>query len=215
MCVRVNRQSPRGSLLQTALATLHNGSLHLRTCQAIDPTLLNMCSNQPMAILNILEFPDPRLRTIAKPVAVVDDEVRQLVDDMFETMYEAPGIGLAATQVNVHKRIVVMDLSEDRTEPRVFINPEFESLTDEMDQYQEGCLSVPGFYENVDRPQKVKIKALDRDGQPYELIAEGLLAVCIQHECDHLNGKLFVDYLSTLKRDRIKKKLEKLHRQNA
>ena len=215
MCVRVNRQSPSGSLLQTALATLHNGSLHLRTCQAIDPTLLNMCSNQPMAILNILEFPDPRLRTIAKPVAVVDDEVRQLVDDMFETMYEAPGIGLAATQVNVHKRIVVMDLSEDRTEPRVFINPEFESLTDEMDQYQEGCLSVPGFYENVDRPQKVKIKALDRDGQPYELIAEGLLAVCIQHECDHLNGKLFVDYLSTLKRDRIKKKLEKLHRQNA
>ena len=192
-----------------------NGSLHLRTCQAIDPTLLNTCSNQPMAILNILEFPDPRLRTIAKPVAVVDDEVRQLVDDMFETMYEAPGIGLAATQVNVHKRIVVMDLSEDRTEPRVFINPEFESLTEEMEQYQEGCLSVPGFYENVDRPQKVKIKALDRDGKPYELIAEGLLAVCIQHECDHLNGKLFVDYLSTLKRDRIKKKLEKLHRQNA
>ena len=215
MCVRVNRQSPRGSLLQIALATLHNGSLHLRTCQAIDPTLLNTCSNQPMAILNILEFPDPRLRTIAKPVAVVDDEVRQLVDDMFETMYEAPGIGLAATQVNVHKRIVVMDLSEDRTEPRVFINPEFESLTEEMDQYQEGCLSVPGFYENVDRPQKVRIKALDRDGKPYELIAEGLLAVCIQHECDHLNGKLFVDYLSTLKRDRIKKKLEKLHRQNA
>ena len=168
-----------------------------------------------MAILDILEFPDSRLRTIAKPVAVVDDEVRQLVDDMFETMYEAPGIGLAATQVNVHKRIVVMDLSEDRSEPRVFINPEFESLTDEMEQYQEGCLSVPGFYENVDRPQKVKVKALDRDGQPYELIAEGLLAVCIQHECDHLNGKLFVDYLSTLKRDRIKKKLEKLHRQNA
>ncbi|PMQ12232.1 Peptide deformylase [Pseudomonas sp. AD21] len=215
MCVRVNRQSPRGSLVQNALATLHNGSLHLRTCQAIDPTLLNTCSNQPMAILNILEFPDPRLRTIAKPVAVVDDEVRQLVDDMFETMYEAPGIGLAATQVNVHQRIVVMDLSEDRTEPRVFINPEFESLTEEMEQYQEGCLSVPGFYENVDRPQKVRIKALDRDGQPYELIAEGLLAVCIQHECDHLNGKLFVDYLSTLKRDRIKKKLEKLHRQNA
>ena len=108
-----------------------------------------------------------------------------------------------------------MDLSEDRSEPRVFINPEFEVLTDEVDQYQEGCLSVPGFYENVDRPQKVKIKALDRDGKPYELIAEGLLAVCIQHECDHLNGKLFVDYLSTLKRDRIKKKLEKLHRQNA
>ena len=168
-----------------------------------------------MAILNILEFPDPRLRTIAKPVEVVDDALRQLIDDMFETMYEAPGIGLAATQVNVHKCVVVMDLSEDKSEPMVFINPEFESLTDQMDQYQEGCLSVPGFYENVDRPQKVKIKALDRDGQPFEMIAEGLLAVCIQHECDHLNGKLFVDYLSSLKRDRIKKKLEKQHRQQA
>ena len=145
----------------------------------------------------------------------MDDEVRQLIDDMFETMYEAPGIGLAATQVNVHKRIVVMDLSEDRSEPLVLINPELEMLTDEMGQYQEGCLSVPGYYENVDRPQRVKIKALDRDGKPFEMIAEGLLAVCIQHECDHLNGKLFVDYLSTLKRDRIKKKLEKLHRQNA
>ena len=166
-----------------------------------------------MAILNILEFPDPRLRTIAKAVERVDDDLRQLIDDMFETMYDAPGIGLAATQVNVHKRLVVMDLSEDKNVPMVFINPEFESLTDEVDQYQEGCLSVPGFYENVDRPQKVKIKALDRDGQPFELIAEGLLAVCIQHECDHLNGKLFVDYLSTLKRDRIKKKLEKQHRQ--
>ena len=168
-----------------------------------------------MAILTILEFPDPRLRTIAKAVEQVDDELRQLIDDMFATMYDAPGIGLAATQVNVHKRLVVMDLSEDKNEPLVFINPEFESLTDEVDQYQEGCLSVPGFYENVDRPQKVKIKALDRDGQPFELIAEGLLAVCIQHECDHLNGKLFVDYLSTLKRDRIKKKLEKQHRQQA
>ena len=168
-----------------------------------------------MAILNILEFPDPRLRTIAKPVTEFDDALRQLIDDMFETMYDAPGIGLAATQVNVHKRLVVMDLSEDKNEPLVFINPEFESLTDEVDQYQEGCLSVPGFYENVDRPQKVKIKALDRGGQPFELIAEGLLAVCIQHECDHLNGKLFVDYLSTLKRDRIKKKLEKKHRQQA
>ena len=168
-----------------------------------------------MAILNILEFPDPRLRTIAKPVDVVDDGIRQLIDDMFETMYEAPGIGLAATQVNVHKRVVVMDLSEDKSEPRVFINPEFEPLTEEMDQYQEGCLSVPGFYENVDRPQKVRIKALDRDGKPYDLVAEGLLVVCIQHECDHLNGKLFVDYLSSLKRDRIKKELEKIHRQQA
>ena len=168
-----------------------------------------------MAILNILEFPDPRLRTLAKPVDVVDDEIRRLIDDMFETMYAAPGIGLAATQVNVHKRVVVMDLSEDKSEPLVFINPAFESLTDQMDQYQEGCLSVPGFYENVDRPQKVLIKALDRDGQPFELVAEGLLAVCIQHECDHLNGKLFVDYLSTLKRDRIRKKLEKQHRLQA
>ena len=168
-----------------------------------------------MAILNILEFPDSRLRTLAKPVAAVDESIRQLVDDMFETMYEAPGIGLAATQVNVHKRVVVMDLSEDRSEPLVLINPELEPLTDEMDQYQEGCLSVPGFYENVDRPQRVKVTALDRDGKPYELIAEGLLAVCIQHECDHLNGKLFVDYLSNLKRDRIKKKLEKQHKLNA
>jgi peptide deformylase len=166
-----------------------------------------------MAILNILEFPDPRLRTIAKPVATVDDALRTLIDDMFETMYDAPGIGLAATQVNVHKRLVVMDLSEDQSEPRVFINPEFEFLTDETEQYQEGCLSVPGFYETVERPQKVRINALDRDGQPFELIAEGLLAVCIQHECDHLNGKLFVDYLSVLKRNRIKKKLEKQHRQ--
>ncbi|QLF93417.1 peptide deformylase [Pseudomonas sp. ABC1] len=168
-----------------------------------------------MAILTILEFPDPRLRTIAKPVEVVDDGIRQLIDDMFETMYDAPGIGLAATQVNVHKRVVVMDLSEDKSEPLVFINPAFEYLTEEMGQYQEGCLSVPGFYENVDRPQKVRITALDRDGNPFEMLAEGLLAVCIQHECDHLNGKLFVDYLSTLKRDRIKKKLEKLHRQQA
>jgi len=168
-----------------------------------------------MAILTILEFPDPRLRTIAKPVEAVDDALRQLIDDMFETMYDAPGIGLAATQVNVHKRVVVMDLSEDKSEPLVFINPEFETLTEEMDQYQEGCLSVPGFYENVDRPQKVRIKALGRDGEPFEMVAEGLLAVCIQHECDHLNGKLFVDYLSSLKRDRIKKKLEKQHRQRA
>ena len=166
-----------------------------------------------MAILNILEFPDPRLRTIAQPVDVVDDALRQLIDDMFETMYAAPGIGLAATQVDVHKRLVVMDLSEDKSTPLVFINPEFEALTEQMDQYQEGCLSVPGFYENVDRPQKVRIKAQERDGSHYELIAEGLLAVCIQHECDHLNGKLFVDYLSSLKRDRIKKKLEKQHRQ--
>lgn len=168
-----------------------------------------------MAILNILEFPDPRLRTIAKPVEVVDDRIRQLVDDMFDTMYDAPGIGLAATQVNVHERVIVMDLSEDRSEPRVFINPELEPLTDELEEMQEGCLSVPGFYETVTRPERVRVKALDRDGQAFDIICEGLLAVCIQHECDHLNGKLFVDYLSNLKRDRIRKKLEKLHKAQA
>lgn len=166
-----------------------------------------------MAILNILEYPDPRLRTIAKPVTQVDDQVRILIDDMLETMYDAPGIGLAATQVDQHIRLIVMDLSEDKSEPLVFINPDIETLTDDTDLYQEGCLSVPGFYEDVQRPQRVKIRALDRNGEPFELIAEGLLAVCIQHECDHLNGKLFVDYLSSLKRDRIKKKLEKIHRQ--
>jgi peptide deformylase len=167
-----------------------------------------------MAILNILEFPDPRLRTIAKPVTVFDDALRQLIDDMFETMYDAPGIGLAATQVNVHQRLVVIDVSEENTEPLVLINPQFTLLTDELEEYQEGCLSVPGFYEVVQRPQRVQVNALDRFGEPFEMLCEGLLAVCIQHECDHLNGKLFVDYLSTLKRDRIKKKLEKQHRQH-
>jgi peptide deformylase len=165
-----------------------------------------------MTILKILEYPDPRLRTLAEPVDEVNDDIRQLIDDMFETMYEAPGIGLAATQVDVHKRVVVMDLSEEKNEPRVFINPELQTLTEDADLYQEGCLSVPGFFEDVERPLRVRVNALDRDGNPFELIAEGLLAVCIQHECDHLNGKLFVDYLSRLKRDRIRKKLEKQHR---
>jgi len=168
-----------------------------------------------MTILTILEYPDPRLRTIAKPVGRVDDTTRRLLDDMFETMYAAPGIGLAATQVGVHQRIVVMDLSEEQNEPRVYINPEFEPLTEDLDQYREGCLSVPGFFEEIKRPQRVKVRALDRDGKPFEELAEGLLAVCIQHECDHLNGRLFVDYLSQLKRNRIKKKLEKQHRQRA
>ena len=165
-----------------------------------------------MTILKILEYPDPRLRTLAEPVDEVNDDIRQLIDDMFETMYEAPGIGLAATQVDIHKRVVVMDLSEEKNEPRVFINPELQTLTEDADLYQEGCLSVPGFFEDVERPLRVRVNALDRDGNPFELIAEGLLAVCIQHECDHLNGKLFVDYLSRLKRDRIRKKLEKQHR---
>ncbi|NVK00680.1 MAG: peptide deformylase [Oceanospirillaceae bacterium] len=168
-----------------------------------------------MALLKILEFPDPRLRTIAEPVETVDDEIKTLIDDMFETMYDAPGIGLAATQVNVHKRIVVIDISEDKSEPLVLINPEFEVLTEEHEQMQEGCLSVPGFYENVDRPNRIRLKALNRDGEPYELVAEELLAVCIQHELDHLNGKLFVDHISRLKRDRIRTKLEKKHKLEA
>jgi len=168
-----------------------------------------------MARLEILEFPDPRLRTIAEPVEQVDDALRQLIDDMFETMYAAPGIGLAATQVNVHKRLLVMDVSEHGDQPLVFINPEVTPITVETKPYDEGCLSVPGFYETVERPDRVLIKALDRDGKPFEMEADGLLAVCIQHELDHLNGKLFVDYVSRLKRDRIRKKLEKVHRARA
>lgn len=168
-----------------------------------------------MAILNILEFPDPRLRTKAKPVEVVDDSIRQLIDDMFDTMYDAPGIGLAATQVNVHKQVVVMDISEDKSQPLVFINPEITVLDDRRHEYDEGCLSVPGFYETVERPENVQIRALDRDGEAFLLEPDGLLAVCIQHEVDHLNGKLFVDYISPVKRQRIRKKLEKQHRQRA
>ena len=165
-----------------------------------------------MAVLNILEFPDKRLRTVAKEVETVDERVQTLVKDMFDTMYEAQGIGLAASQVDVHERVIVMDLSEDASEPRVFINPQITLLTDELFGYQEGCLSVPGFYEEVTRPARVKIEALNEQGEAFEMEAEGLLAVCIQHECDHLAGKLFVDYLSNLKRDRIQRKLEKIHR---
>ncbi|MBU2884243.1 peptide deformylase [Gilvimarinus agarilyticus] len=168
-----------------------------------------------MALLEILEFPDPRLRTIAKPVENVDDSVRTLLDNMFETMYAASGIGLAATQVNVHRRIVVMDISEDQTEPLVFINPEVSVLGEDEAPYDEGCLSVPGFYESVDRPTQIRVDALDRDGNPYSIEPDGLLAVCIQHELDHLNGKLFVDYISQIKRQRIRKKLEKIHRAQA
>lgn len=167
-----------------------------------------------MARLEILEFPDPRLRTKAQPVAVVDAAIQQLVDDMLETMYDADGIGLAATQVDVHKRVVVMDISQERNEPRVLINPEIELLGATVDS-QEGCLSVPDFYEPVTRHERIRLTANDREGQRYELEADGLLAVCIQHECDHLLGKLFVDYLSGLKRQRIRKKLEKRHRQSA
>lgn len=166
-----------------------------------------------MAKLEILEFPDPRLRTRAQEVEVVDESMGQLIDDMFETMYDAPGIGLAATQVNVHKRLIVIDVSEDQSAPQVFINPEVDVLDEDLSQYDEGCLSVPGFYETVSRPRQVRIRALDRHGEAFEMIAEGLLATCIQHEIDHLDGKLFVDYLSNLKRQRIRSKLEKAQKQ--
>ena len=161
-----------------------------------------------MAKLPILEFPDPRLRTVAKPVERVDDALRQRIDDMFETMYAAPGIGLAATQVNFHQRLLVLDVSEDQTRPLVFVNPEI--LTKDGSQvYQEGCLSVPGIFADVTRYNRIAVRALDRDGQTFEIEADGLLAVCIQHEIDHLDGKVFVDYLSPLKRELVRKKLAK------
>ncbi len=166
-----------------------------------------------MTTLTILEFPDPRLRTRARPVEVVGEQVRQIIDDMFETMYAADGVGLAATQVDIHQRIVVIDVSEMRNQPLAFINPEVEPLTELCQDYEEGCLSVPGFREAVTRPERVRIRALDREGEEIDVEATGLLAVCVQHEIDHLNGKLFVDYLSPLKRQRIRKKLEKIHKQ--
>ena len=166
-----------------------------------------------MSLLPILEFPDPRLRKKAEPVERVDDALRQVLDDMVETMYHAEGIGLAATQVNVHQRMLVIDISEERNSPMVFINPEITIIDPEPLGHEEGCLSVPGYYELVTRPRKVRVNALDKQGDPFELVAEGILAVCIQHEVDHLNGKLFVDYISSLKRERIRSKLEKEHRQ--
>ncbi|MGQ9424830.1 peptide deformylase [Gilvimarinus sp. F26214L] len=168
-----------------------------------------------MAQLEILEFPDPRLRTQAKPVEQVDDRIRKLVADMFDTMYAAPGIGLAATQVNVHEQVVVMDISEDRSQPLVFINPEITVLDQEVADYEEGCLSVPGYSEAVARPTHIQVKALNEKGEAFELQPTDLLAVCIQHEVDHLKGKLFVDYLSPLKRQRIRSKLEKEQRVRA
>ena len=164
-----------------------------------------------MAKLKILEFPDPRLRTKAAPVEVVDDELRALIDDMFETMYAAPGIGLAATQVDVHRRLLVADVSADQSEPHVLINPEILEK-DGVIASDEGCLSVPGYYEEVERAEHIRVRFLDRHGDPQEMEAEGLLAVCIQHEMDHLLGKLFVDYLSEAKRQRIRKKLLKERR---
>ncbi len=165
-----------------------------------------------MALLPILEFPDPRLRTVAKPVAEVTDEIRQLVKDMLETMYAAPGIGLAASQVDRHIRLLVVDVSEDQSKPQVFINPTFEPISAETKAYDEGCLSIPGFYESVERPDLIRVSALDLHGKAQTVEADGLLSVCIQHEIDHLDGKLFVDYISALKRNRIKAKLEKLHK---
>ncbi len=162
-----------------------------------------------MALLPILRYPDPRLHTVAVPVDQVDDSVRQLVDDMLATMYEAEGVGLAATQVDVHRRIIVMDTSEQRDEPRVLINPELVRTSEEMMVGEEGCLSVPTIYDSVPRHARVTVRALGRDGQPYEFDAEGLTAVCVQHEMDHLLGKVFVEYLSPLKRERIKTKMLK------
>lgn len=158
-----------------------------------------------MAKLEILHYPDPRLRNHAKPVKNVDEGVRRLVDNMLETMYDAPGIGLAATQVNVARRVIVIDVSEDKSAPFVFINPEL-TPAGEVVEAEEGCLSVPGIYETVNRPERVHVRALDRNGEAFEMDAEGLLAVCVQHEVDHLDGKLFVDYLSRLKQQRIRKK---------
>jgi len=166
-----------------------------------------------MAKLTILEFPDPRLRTRAAPVAAVDDSVRTLIDDMLETMYAAPGIGLAATQVNVHQRVLVADVSQEQNRPLAFVNPEIIEREGKTEA-EEGCLSVPGIFDKLTaRSARIRVRALDRDGKPFELDAEGLLAVCIQHEMDHLEGKLFVDYLSELKRTRIRKKLEKERRE--
>ena len=162
-----------------------------------------------MAILPILCFPDPRLHKVAKPVAAVDERIQTLVADMLATMYEAKGVGLAATQVDVHERVVVIDTSEERNDARVLINPEIIAASDEMIVWEEGCLSVPTIYDKVDRHARVRVRALNRDGQPYEFDADELLAVCVQHELDHLLGKVFVEYLSPLKRNRIKTKMVK------
>jgi peptide deformylase len=168
-----------------------------------------LLDNSYMALLNVLSYPDPRLHKIAKPVATVDARVKKIVADMAETMYEAPGVGLAATQVDIHERIVVIDVSDDQNELMVFINPEIIWASPEKKTWREGCLSVPEFYDEVERPAQVKVKALDIDGKEFEVDADGLLAVCLQHELDHLQGKVFVEYLSLLKRNRISQKMKK------
>lgn len=166
-----------------------------------------------MSLLNILRYPDPRLHKVAKPVTVFDDRLKKLAADMAETMYDAPGVGLAATQIDVHEQVVVIDTSESRDDLRVFINPEIVWASEERQVYDEGCLSVPGIYDGVERPARVKVRALDLEGKAFEVEADGLLAVCIQHEMDHLKGKVFVEYLSPLKRNRIKTKLLKEERE--
>jgi len=166
-----------------------------------------------MALLPILVYPDPRLHTVAKPVQAVDARIRTLVADMLETMYDASGIGLAATQVDVHERVIVIDTSEERNQPMVLVNPEITWASDEKQVGDEGCLSVPGIYDGVERSSSIKVRALDEQGQSREIAAEGLLAVCIQHEMDHLQGKVFVEYLSPLKRNRIKSKMLKARRE--
>ena len=168
---------------------------------------------RPMALLPILHYPDKRLHKVAKPVAVVDDRIRKLVKDMAETMYDAPGVGLAATQIDVHERVVVMDVSEDKNELMVLINPEIIGRSDDFKIYEEGCLSVPGVFDEVERPAEVRVRALDLDGKPFEFDADELLAVCIQHEIDHLNGKVFVQHLSMLKQTRLKARLRKEQRE--
>ena len=166
-----------------------------------------------MALLNILRYPDPRLHTVARPVGQVDERIRRLVDDMLETMYAAEGVGLAATQVDVHERVIVMDTSEKRDQPLVLINPALSWASEEMAVAEEGCLSVPQIYDKVERHARVKVQALNRQGEAFEMEAEGLSAVCVQHEMDHLQGKVFVEYLSLLKRDRIKTKMLKKNRE--
>ena len=168
-----------------------------------------------MAIRKILEFPDPRLRTRAAVVPAVNGRIQTLIEDMFETMYDANGIGLAASQIDVHEQVIVIDLSTDGSAPRVFVNPTIEVIDETLDGFEEGCLSVPGFSEAVERPKAIKVDALDRDGNPIDETVTGLLAVCLQHEMDHLQGKLFVDYLSPLKRQRIRQRLEKEQRRKA
>ncbi len=168
-----------------------------------------------MALLPILQFPDPRLHTVAKPVAQVDDRIRQLVRDMAETMYAAPGVGLAATQVNVHERVVVIDVSEEGDDLLALINPEIIWKSDDKQVYEEGCLSVPGVYDKVERSASIRVRALNEQGEAFEFDAEGLLAVCVQHELDHLLGKVFVEYLSSLKQSRIKTRLKKQAKEQA